>query len=126
MNKTRRTRRGGAGILEMIGLRRPRSPFTGPRVSNDEKKLLGKIKQLEEGIPAVKGLGNFEGFNTTESIKSMEKELAQLKKQLATLRGENTMNVSMNPGYAGNNAVSVGGKRKSRKQRRRRMTRRRR
>ncbi len=112
MNKTRRTRRGGAGFLETLGLRRPRSPFTGPTVSKNEKKLLAEIKQYEEGIPAVKRLGKLEGFNVTNSVKDMEKYLAGLKKQLATLRGENTITMINNPGLS-----SEGGRRKTRRSR---------
>lgn len=113
MGYTRRVRRGGAGFLntigEAIGLKK-KSPFTGPLVTKNEQSLEKKIKQLEEGIPAVKRLGNFEGFNTTEAIKAMERELAALKKQVATLRGENTMTYMNNPGYA-----PSGGRRKTKK-----------
>ena len=128
MSCTRRVRRGGGflnKVKEFVGMR-PKSPFTaGPYLSDNEKNITKKIKQLEEGIPQIIGLGRFEGFNTTNVIRGMEKEITSLKAQLAKVRGENTMQFTNNPAYAGNNAVSVGGKRKSRKQRRRRMTRRR-
>ena len=122
MSCTRRVRRGGAGFLntlgEAVGLKK-KSPFTaGPFVSKNETSLMKKIKQLEEGIPAVKSLGNFEGFNTGNAVQAMQKELEISKNQLARLRGENTMTFTNNPGY-----VAEGGKRKSRKQKRRHRTR---
>jgi hypothetical protein len=121
MSYTRRIRKGGAGFLntigEAIGIKK-KSPFTGPLVTTNETNILKKIKRLEEGIPAVKSLGNFEGFNTANAIQAMEKELSTLKKQVANLRGENTMTYTNNPGYA-----HRGGKRKSRKQKRRSRTR---
>jgi hypothetical protein len=123
MGQTRRVRKGGdRGIVNtfkgMLGFQT--SPFRGPAVSKQEKTLVAQIKQLEEGIPSVKQLANYEGFNASESIQKMKQELDTLKRKLSNLRGE-TQEESWytNPGFKN-------GGRYTRKQTRRRMTKRRR
>jgi hypothetical protein len=115
MVQTRRVRKGGEWKLPFL----KKSPFRGPAVSKQETTLVAEIKQLEEGIPTVKQLANYEGFNASESIQKMKQELDTLKRKLSNLRGQTQEEIwHTNPGFKN------GGRHT--RQRRRRMTKRRR
>ncbi len=102
MNKTRRARRGGAGFLNMIGLKK-KSPFTmGPTTSVKEAELQQKMKNLKKTIQTLEGVSEYEGINLSKNIKRLENQYGKLRMNLATLKGyTNVLNIQTNPGYAG-------------------------
>ena len=106
-------------VLRQLGLMK--SPLTTSRtITPVEKNLLKKINRKKEGILGLKGLAMWEGRNLNHAIKPMEQKLEKMENQLGSIRGNNKIKYTTNPGYMGG--------RKTRKQinRRRRLTRKRR
>lgn len=108
MNKTRKVRKGGAGLLETLGFQK-KSPFTtSPTITPGEAALEKEMKNVKRSMETLNAISSYAGFNASKNIQRLDEKRNKLRLQLANMRGKTgVLNIKVNPMKKG------GGKRKT-------------